>query len=106
MRIAWLLITVPAPSTARPQSQMTNNFPYWPAALRQDQAAAYCGLSVDTFKSICPVRPIEFTPSARGQRYLRERLDAWLSNLDPNREASQEIPRRKIGDMIGGRNQA
>ncbi|MGY3584441.1 hypothetical protein ACVIGB_006500 [Bradyrhizobium sp. USDA 4341] len=74
--------------------------PYWPAALRQDQAAAYCGLSTATFKAICPVKPIEFTQSARGNRYLRARLDAWLDQLDPNRA---EPPRRTIGDMIVGR---
>jgi hypothetical protein len=32
----------------------------WPAALRLNQAAEYSGLSVDTFKLVCPVRPIEF----------------------------------------------
>jgi len=85
---------------------MTNDAPYWPAALRQDQAAAYCGLSVETFKGICPVKPIAFTQSNRGNRYLRTRLDAWLDNLDPNREGTQEPPRRKIGDMISGRHQA
>jgi len=39
---------------------------YWPAALRLDQAAAYVGLSVDTFKEVSPVKPIAFTPSTRG----------------------------------------
>ena len=33
----------------------------WPAALRLDQAAEYCGLSVDTFKEVCTVAPIQFT---------------------------------------------
>lgn len=80
--------------------------PYWPAALRLDQAASYCGLSVDTFKDVCPVKPIEFTQSARGHRYLRARLDAWLDMLDPNREVSREPGRRKIGDMVNGRGQA
>lgn len=79
----------------------SRKMPYWPAALRLDQAASYCGLSVPTFSAICPVKPIEFTQSSRGQRYLRARLDEWLDNLDPNRELSAEIPRRKIGDMIG-----
>ncbi|WP_225644684.1 hypothetical protein [Bradyrhizobium australafricanum] len=78
---------------------MTDGLPYWPAALRQDQAAAYCGLSVDTFVEICPVKPIEFTPSSRGRRYLRVRLDAWLDGLDPN----PGVPRRrKFGGMIVG----
>ncbi|MCC8958564.1 hypothetical protein H8B02_35630 [Bradyrhizobium sp. Pear77] len=34
---------------------MKADLPFWPAALRQDQAAAYCGLSVATFVAICPV---------------------------------------------------
>jgi hypothetical protein len=55
-----------------------------PAALRLDQSAAYCGLSVETFKIVCPVRPIQFTDSTRGNRYLRAKLDEWLGSLDPN----------------------
>lgn len=79
---------------------MTGGLPYWPAALRLDQAAAYCGLSTGTFKEVCPLKPIEFSRSSRGHRYLRARLDAWLDSLDPNHG---EPPRRKIGDMIAGR---
>jgi hypothetical protein len=30
---------------------MTRSASFWPAALRLDQAAEYCGLSVDTFKA-------------------------------------------------------
>jgi hypothetical protein len=59
-------------------------FTVWPAALRLDQAAAYSGLSVDTFKIVCPIKPIEFTQSRRGHRCLRSRLDEWLLSLDPN----------------------
>lgn len=49
----------------------------WPAALRLDQAAEYCGLSVDTFLRVCPVRPL---PLADG-RWLRVRLDEWKQSL-------------------------
>jgi hypothetical protein len=76
------------------------SLPYWPAALRLDQAAAYCGLSVDTFKGVCPIKPIVFTQSARGNRYLRASLDAWLASLDPNKTTS--APRRRLGDRIIG----
>jgi len=72
--------------------------PFWPAALRLDQAAAYCGLSVDTFQKVCPVRPIEFTQSTRGHRYLRASLDTWLSSLDLNE--STLPPKRRFGDML------
>jgi hypothetical protein len=71
----------------------------WPAALRLDQAAEYCGLSVDTFKEVCTLKPIAFTQSPRGRRYLRARLDAWLDTLDPNAEPSQE-PKRRLGQRI------
>jgi hypothetical protein len=74
----------------------------WPAALRLDQAAEYSGLSVDTFKLVCPVKPIQFTESAGGNRYLRASLDNWLVSLDPNRPNCSPAPRRRIGERIGG----
>lgn len=73
----------------------------WPASLRLDQAAAYCGLSVDTFKDVCPVKPIEFTKSARGHRWLKVRLDDWLSSIDPNTSAAPSV--RQFGETINGR---
>jgi hypothetical protein len=36
--------------------------------------------------SSCPVKPIAFTESNRGRRYLRTKLDEWLAGLDPNRD--------------------
>jgi hypothetical protein len=73
----------------------------WPAALRLDQAAEYCGLSVEVFKAVCPVKPIEFTESSRGNRYLRASLDNWLCSLDPNAQSSSPA-RRRIGEKING----
>jgi hypothetical protein len=70
--------------------------PYWPAAMGLELAASYCGLCVDTFKEVCPVKPIPFTSSSRGNRYLRARLDQWLETIDPNKEA----PTRRFGDRI------
>lgn len=72
--------------------------PYWPAALNQKMAAAYCGLSVDTFKKVCPVKPIKFTSSAWGERFLRQRLDEWLLSLDPN----SPPPQLKFEDYFTG----
>ncbi|MCD2184205.1 hypothetical protein [Rhizobium sp. GN54] len=63
----------------------TERLPYWPAALNKKLAAAYCGLSPEIFAQVCPVKPIAFTGSAWGNRYLRQRLDEWLLSLDPNR---------------------
>lgn len=72
----------------------------WPAALRLDQAAEYTGLCPDTFKAVCPVKPIEFTESTRGRRYLRASLDAWLASLDPNAQSS--TPVRRFGEKLNG----
>jgi hypothetical protein len=72
----------------------------WPAALRLDQAAEYSGLSVETFKAVCPVKPVQFTTSSRGNRYLRVRLDQWLLSLDPNPESIQAV--RRFGEKLGG----
>jgi hypothetical protein len=73
----------------------------WPAALRLDQAAEYCGLSVDTFKEVCTVAPIQFTESSHGRRWLRARLDEWLDSLDPNIARSAPT-RRRLAERIGG----
>jgi hypothetical protein len=73
----------------------------WPATLRLDQAAAYSGLSVDTFKLVCPVKPIEFTQWSKGHRYLRIRLDEWLSSIDPNVQTTP-VGRRRLGERAGG----
>jgi hypothetical protein len=81
---------------------MIEALPNWPAALRLDQAAAYVGLSVDTFKEVCPVKPIPFTASTRGHRYLRASLDNWLVSLDPNRSDYVPPGRRRIGERVGG----
>ncbi|MDO8399000.1 MAG: hypothetical protein Q7T45_14380 [Bradyrhizobium sp.] len=74
--------------------------PFWPAALRLDQAAAYSGLSKQTFKEVCPVKPVSFTSSARGDRYLRASLDNWMQSLDPNVAATMTT--RRFGERING----
>jgi hypothetical protein len=71
-----------------------------PATLRLDQAAAYCGLSVETFKSVCPVKPIEFTSSSRGHRWLRIKLDCWLASIDPNGATSPTA--KRLEDYFNG----
>jgi hypothetical protein len=73
----------------------------WPASLRLDQAAAYCGLSTDTFKAVCPVKAIELTDSSKGHRWLKVRLDEWLLSIDPNTSAAPSI--KKFGETINGR---
>lgn len=84
---------------------MTSDLPYWPAAMDQKSAAAYCGVCVETFKKVCPVRPLKFTESTRGERYLRQRLDEWLASLDPNKQDA--APKRKFGERLyGGQSEA
>ncbi|TQX91257.1 hypothetical protein EQW76_00510 [Rhizobium sp. rho-13.1] len=73
--------------------------PYWPAAMDQKSAAAYCGVCVETFKKVCPVKPLQFTQSTRGERYLRQRLDEWLVSIDPNKQSETK---RKFGDRLYG----
>ncbi len=73
----------------------------WPAAMPLCMAAAYVGLSVDTFKKVCPVKPIRFTDSTRGDRYCKVSLDEWLARLNPNEVTSPEpTKRRRIGEKI------
>jgi hypothetical protein len=78
---------------------MTREVPFWPAAMPLFQAAAYCGISVDTFKIVCPVKPLSFTQSTRGDRYLRSRLDEWMDSLDTNRSKSSL---KLFEDMLDG----
>lgn len=84
---------------------MNDHLPYWPAAMDMKSAAAYCGVCVETFKKVCPVRPLKFTESTRGERYLRHRLDEWLASLDPNKQDA--APKRKFGERLyGGQSEA
>jgi hypothetical protein len=55
-----------------------------PRLLTRSQAAAYCGLSVRTFASVCPVAPIAFNKSKKLQRYDVRALDRWLDGLAQN----------------------
>jgi len=58
--------------------------------MNQQMAAAYCGLSVDTFVEVCPVLPVLITRSRAGKRYLRRRLDEWLLSLDNASPAARQ----------------
>jgi hypothetical protein len=88
------------------------NLPYWPAAMDLKSASAYCGCCPETFKKVCPVKPIAFTNSSRGHRYLRNRLDEWLLSLDPNKPGDgmrfgdefdgAPKPKRRFGDALFG----
>jgi hypothetical protein len=51
----------------------------WPAALRLNQAAEYCGLSVETFKAVCPIKPLMLDVGY--DLYLSARIDEWRDRL-------------------------
>ena len=74
--------------------------PYWPAAMDLKTAASYCGCCADTFRKVCPVKPVRITSSNRGERYLRHRLDEWLVSLDTNNKGN--APRKSMVELIYG----
>lgn len=49
--------------------------------LTRAQAAAYCALSVPTFETICPVRPVALGAGKRLERYDVEALNEWIDRL-------------------------
>lgn len=49
--------------------------------LTKTQAARYCGLSVPTFGSVCPVRAIALGVGVRMERYDIIELDSWIDGL-------------------------
>jgi predicted DNA-binding transcriptional regulator AlpA len=59
------------------------DLPNWPRLLSENQAAAYCGVSGETFRRHVPVEPRRL-----GRRVLYDRLaiDAWLDSVNPPRE--------------------
>lgn len=52
--------------------------------LTKTQAARYCGLSVPTFGSVCPVRAIALGVGVRMERYDVIELDSWIDGLRTN----------------------
>jgi hypothetical protein len=52
-----------------------------PRLLTKNQAAAYCGVSVATFATLCPVRPIALGNSKRLERFDTRTLDLWIDRL-------------------------
>lgn len=60
-----------------------------PRMLDRAEAARYCGYSVPTFASVCPVRPVPMTydmnrtlrSRRRLERYDRVELDKWIDGM-------------------------
>jgi hypothetical protein len=50
--------------------------------LTQQEASAYCGMSLPTFKRMCGVRPLVFGEGKRAlYRYDKSALDIWIDGL-------------------------
>jgi hypothetical protein len=52
-----------------------------PRLLTRQQAAAYCGVSVPTFESICPIKAVALGTGKRLERFDRISLDRWINSL-------------------------
>lgn len=54
------------------------DLPDWPRLLGRDLAAAYVGVSPNTFEATVPVPPIRI---GRRELWDKARLDAWVDSL-------------------------
>lgn len=52
-----------------------------PRLLTKAQAAAYCGISVATFTTLCPVQPIALGKGKRLERFDVVALDNWIDRI-------------------------
>ena len=55
--------------------------PFSPRLLSKAQAAAYCGIGVGAFSTLCPVRPIALGADKRLERYDVVALNQWIDGL-------------------------
>ena len=61
-----------------------------PRLLSREQAAAYCGVSVATFASVCPIKAVALGHGKRLERFDRISLDQWIDSLGSKESASRE----------------
>jgi hypothetical protein len=52
-----------------------------PRLLTKAEAAAYCGLSIRAFATLCPVRPLALRAVRRLERFDIVALDEWIDRL-------------------------
>jgi hypothetical protein len=52
-----------------------------PRLLRLKEAASYCGVSIPTFATACPVIPVSLGNGKRLDRYDIRLLDKWIDAL-------------------------
>lgn len=62
--------------------------PDWPAAMRAELAAAYCGLSESAFRQH-KTRPAPVRPTPKTVVWRRADLDRWLESLAKDPDAGE-----------------
>ncbi len=67
--------------------------------LTRAEAAAYCGVSLTTFASICPVRPLALGPDKRLERYDVIALDQWIDRLSASETGSTKTKEDRLAEF-------
>jgi prophage regulatory protein len=75
-----------------------------PRLLKQQEAAAYCGVSTTVFTEACPVKPIMLL--GRIRRWDRFALDAWIEKLAAIKNPEDELDPVKMWDDAKAREQS
>ena len=77
----------------------------FPRLLSREQAAAYCGISVPTFASVCPIKAIALGHGKRLERFDRISLDQWIDSLGSKEPTSRDnwLNKWDQGDDRGSR---
>jgi hypothetical protein len=63
---------------------MTNKSEMRPRLLNKRQAAAYCGISEQSFAAACPIPPVALGKGNRMTRFDLKALDKWIDSLAPS----------------------
>jgi hypothetical protein len=77
----------------------------FPRLLSREQAAAYCGVCVPTFASVCPIKAVALGRGKRLERFDRISLDQWIDSLGSKEPTSREdwLNKWDQGDDLGSR---
>lgn len=68
--------------------------------LTDAEAAAYCGVSVNTFRAHVPITPVKIASCVR---YDRKDLDKWLDSQGQHRAMTADDWLERIGEGGGAR---
>jgi hypothetical protein len=77
----------------------------FPRLLSREQAAAFCGVSIPTFTSVCPIKAVALGHGKRLERFDRISLDQWIDSLGSKEPTSREdwLKKWDQGDDRGSR---